>query len=45
LRQNLERLSALSIQDLLRGRYEKFRKLGKFSEEVAPANTPAGEPA
>src|SRR3954468_2768089 len=35
LRQNLERLSSLSIDELLRARYEKFRKLGKFSEVVA----------
>jgi acetyl-CoA carboxylase carboxyl transferase subunit alpha len=36
LRQNLERLSALSIDELMRTRYDKFRKLGKFSEEMAP---------
>jgi acetyl-CoA carboxylase carboxyl transferase subunit alpha len=36
LRQNLERLSALSMDDLMSQRYEKFRKLGKFSEEVTP---------
>jgi acetyl-CoA carboxylase carboxyl transferase subunit alpha len=35
LRQNLERLSSHSIEDLLRDRYDKFRKLGKFTEEVA----------
>src|SRR5881275_3068200 len=35
LRQNLERLSGFSIDELLRNRYEKFRKLGKFTEEVA----------
>ncbi|PYI94518.1 MAG: acetyl-CoA carboxylase carboxyl transferase subunit alpha [Verrucomicrobia bacterium] len=35
LRQNLERLSSLSIEELLRNRYDKFRKLGKFTEEVA----------
>jgi acetyl-CoA carboxylase carboxyl transferase subunit alpha len=45
LRQNLERLSGLSVDELLRTRYEKFRKLGKFSEVVAPTNTPAAEPA
>jgi acetyl-CoA carboxylase carboxyl transferase subunit alpha len=45
LRQNLERLSGLSIDELLRTRYEKFRKLGKFSEVVASPNTPAAEPA
>src|SRR6478609_4407961 len=37
LRQNLERLSALSIEELLRSRYEKFRKMGKFSEELETA--------
>ncbi|MFN2621752.1 MAG: acetyl-CoA carboxylase carboxyltransferase subunit alpha [Chthoniobacterales bacterium] len=36
LRQNLERLSEFSIDELMRSRYEKFRKLGKFSEEIAP---------
>jgi acetyl-CoA carboxylase carboxyl transferase subunit alpha len=35
LRQNLERLSLFSIEDLLRNRYDKFRKLGKFTEEIA----------
>jgi acetyl-CoA carboxylase carboxyl transferase subunit alpha len=35
LRQNLERLSSLSLEDLLRNRYDKFRTLGKFTEEVA----------
>jgi acetyl-CoA carboxylase carboxyl transferase subunit alpha len=35
LRQNLERLSALSIDELMRNRYDKFRKLGKYSEETA----------
>src|SRR6202047_3766116 len=37
LRQNLEWLSALPLEDLLRDRYDKFRKLGKFTEEVAIA--------
>ena len=37
LRQNLERLSAFSIEELLRSRYEKFRKMGKFSEELENA--------
>src|SRR6058998_2957726 len=32
LRQNLESLSALSIEELMRRRYEKFRKLGNFAE-------------
>src|SRR5881227_1672067 len=40
LRQNLERLSSLSIEELLRNRYDKFRKLGKFTEEVATVSTP-----
>jgi acetyl-CoA carboxylase carboxyl transferase subunit alpha len=35
LRQNLERLSPLSMEELLRNRYDKFRKLGKYTEEVA----------
>jgi acetyl-CoA carboxylase carboxyl transferase subunit alpha len=46
LRQNLERLCALPIDELMSRRYEKFRKLGKFSEEVTappPADAPAAE--
>src|SRR5438874_10450943 len=43
LRQNLERLSSLSMEELLRTRYDKFRKLGKFTEEVAE-NVAALEP-
>jgi acetyl-CoA carboxylase carboxyl transferase subunit alpha len=43
LRQNLERLSALPIDELLRARYEKFRKLGKFSEELATADPAVAE--
>ena len=43
LRQNLERLSAHSIEDLLRDRYDKFRKLGKFTEEVAAVSTPVAD--
>src|SRR5881394_3844880 len=35
LRQNLERLVSHSMEDLLRNRYDKFRKLGKFTEEAA----------
>ncbi|HEY2138922.1 MAG TPA: acetyl-CoA carboxylase carboxyltransferase subunit alpha [Chthoniobacterales bacterium] len=35
LRQNLERLSSFSMEELLRNRYDKFRKLGKYTEEVA----------
>jgi acetyl-CoA carboxylase carboxyl transferase subunit alpha len=45
LRQNLERLSGLSVEELLRTRYEKFRKLGKFSEVVVAPETAAAEPA
>ena len=41
VRRNLETLSALSIEDLMRRRYEKFRKLGKFSEETALAAAPS----
>jgi acetyl-CoA carboxylase carboxyl transferase subunit alpha len=35
LRRNLERLATLSIEELMRNRYDKFRKLGKFTEEVS----------
>jgi acetyl-CoA carboxylase carboxyl transferase subunit alpha len=41
LRQNLERLSALSIDELMRNRYDKFRKLGKYSEETETAAPPS----
>jgi len=41
LRQNLERLSALPLDELMRNRYEKFRKLGKYSEEIAPPSNDA----
>src|SRR5881398_2907585 len=41
LRQNLERLSSLSMEELLRARYDKFRKLGKFSEVIAAESEPA----
>ena len=43
VRQNLERLSSLSLEELLRTRYEKFRKLGKFSEEFTPAGPAVAE--
>jgi acetyl-CoA carboxylase carboxyl transferase subunit alpha len=43
LRQNLEWLSALPLDDLLRDRYDKFRKLGKFTEEVAIASAPVAD--
>jgi acetyl-CoA carboxylase carboxyl transferase subunit alpha len=32
LRQNLERISAQPLQELMQQRYEKFRKLGKYTE-------------
>jgi acetyl-CoA carboxylase carboxyl transferase subunit alpha len=35
LRRNLERLKTLPIEELMQKRYEKFRKLGKYTEEVA----------
>src|SRR4051795_8571876 len=41
VRQNLERLSAFSLDELLHSRYEKFRKLGKFSEVGAAESIPA----
>ncbi|PZR72451.1 MAG: acetyl-CoA carboxylase carboxyl transferase subunit alpha, partial [Chthoniobacterales bacterium] len=41
LRQNLERISTLPIEELMQKRYEKFRKLGKFTEE-AENPVPAG---
>jgi len=34
LRRNLERLQALPIDELMQKRYEKFRKLGKYTEET-----------
>jgi acetyl-CoA carboxylase carboxyl transferase subunit alpha len=38
LRRNLERTTALSAEELLKKRYEKFRRLGNFAEgEVAVA--------
>jgi acetyl-CoA carboxylase carboxyl transferase subunit alpha len=43
LRRNLERISGLPIKELMQSRYEKFRKLGKFTEEVAAATTPVGD--
>src|ERR1700719_4296655 len=43
LRQNLERLSSFSIEELLRNRYDKFRKLGKFSEELPTASATIAE--
>src|ERR1700730_12653285 len=42
LRQNLERVIAQPIGELMQKRYEKFRKLGKFTEgEVAKETVPA----
>jgi acetyl-CoA carboxylase carboxyl transferase subunit alpha len=37
LRQNLERIVARPIEELLQQRYEKFRKLGNFEEGSPPA--------
>ena len=37
LRQNLERVTATPIEELLEQRYQKFRKLGKYSEGAIPA--------
>jgi acetyl-CoA carboxylase carboxyl transferase subunit alpha len=40
LRRNLERIKALPIDELMQKRYEKFRKLGKFTEEaLAPVTS------
>jgi acetyl-CoA carboxylase carboxyl transferase subunit alpha len=36
LQQNLERLSALTPEELMEKRYGKFRRLGKFAEEQTP---------
>ena len=41
LRQNLERIAAKPLEELLQQRYEKFRKLGKYTEEVAAIATVA----
>jgi len=42
LRQNLERVLALPIGELMQKRYEKFRKLGKYTEgEIAKEPAPA----
>src|ERR1043165_8491419 len=35
LRQNLERLSAMPLDEMMEKRYDKFRRLGKFTEEIA----------
>ena len=43
LRQNLERLSSFSLEELLRNRYEKFRKLGKYSEEIVATASAGAE--
>jgi len=37
LRQNLERIIAQPIEELMQQRYEKFRKLGKYTEGNPPA--------
>ena len=42
LRQNLERITAKPLKELMQQRYKKFRKLGKFAEdETAKTSTPA----
>jgi acetyl-CoA carboxylase carboxyl transferase subunit alpha len=41
LRQNLERLLTSPIETLLKNRYDKFRKLGKFTEETTPEGVAA----
>ena len=38
LRKNLERITAKPIEELMQQRYEKFRKLGKFTEGVESLN-------
>jgi acetyl-CoA carboxylase carboxyl transferase subunit alpha len=35
LRQNLERVNALTLDELLKKRYDKFRRLGNFAEGAA----------
>jgi acetyl-CoA carboxylase carboxyl transferase subunit alpha len=37
LRQNLERITAQPLEELMQHRYEKFRKLGKYTEGEATA--------
>jgi acetyl-CoA carboxylase carboxyl transferase subunit alpha len=44
LRRNLERISALPLEEMMEKRYDKFRKLGKFTEEIAAATTPPSGP-
>ena len=39
LRQNLERITAQPLEELLQQRYEKFRKLGKYTEGVEALNS------
>lgn len=43
LRRNLERISALPIEELMEKRYDKFRKLGKFAEGSAPVGPAVAE--
>ncbi|HEX7516746.1 MAG TPA: acetyl-CoA carboxylase carboxyltransferase subunit alpha [Chthoniobacterales bacterium] len=38
LRQNLERITAQPLEELMQQRYEKFRKLGKYTEGVEALN-------
>jgi acetyl-CoA carboxylase carboxyl transferase subunit alpha len=45
LRQNLERIAAQPIEELMQQRYEKFRKLGKYTEEeIAQGSAPPLQP-
>jgi acetyl-CoA carboxylase carboxyl transferase subunit alpha len=41
LRQNLERITAQPLEELMQQRYEKFRKLGKYTEGVEATAAPA----
>ena len=41
LRQNLERITAQPLEELMQHRYEKFRKLGKYTEGVEATTAPA----
>jgi acetyl-CoA carboxylase carboxyl transferase subunit alpha len=40
LRQNLERIAAKPLEELMQQRYEKFRKLGKYAEGVEATIVP-----
>jgi acetyl-CoA carboxylase carboxyl transferase subunit alpha len=41
LRRNLDRITAQPLQELMQQRYEKFRKLGKYTEDQATAALPS----